>query len=188
MKIKLTPNLKRLIAAITLWLVVIIVAGGLDWYIFTLLRGKAARLVELKEATVKLELRRALLLKEQEHIKELEPSLSRVENIFVDASNPILFIQSLEKLARGNGVAIKLGIPEKRDRVLSMRLEAGGGLGGVLAFITEVEFLPEQVIFRNTSFEILTVKIPVQPAGSKKAPPPPVEQARAVGSIEFLAK
>ena len=98
MKKKLTPNLKRLIAAITLWLVVIIVAAGLDWYILALLQGKAARLVALKEATVKLELRRALLLKEREQIKELEPSLSRVESVFVDASNPILFIQSLEKL------------------------------------------------------------------------------------------
>ena len=186
--IKLTQNLKRLVATITLWLVVIIGVAGLDWYILALLQVKAARLVELKEATVKLELRRALLLKEREHLKELEPSLAKIEKAFVEASNPLLFIESLEKLAKGNGVTIKLDIPQKKDHTLSMRLSSEGRPQNVLAFMGEVEFLPAQVIFRDIALEILTETIPVQPAGSKKAAPPPVKQARAVGFIEFLAK
>ena len=127
-------------------------------------------------------------MKERERIKEFEPSLSRIEKAFADASNPLLFIESLEKLAKGNGIAIKLGIPEKRNQTLLMRLEVEGGLGGVLVFIGEAEFLPQQVIFRDVTFEILTGKILVQPNGSKKAAPPPVTRARAVGFIEFLAK
>lgn len=188
MNIKLTPHLRSLLVSGAIALIVVLVAIGLDWYLFTLIQGRAAMLVGSKEATVALELKQAALLKERDRAKELGPSITQVESAFVNAGDPLRFIESLENLAKLDAVTIKLGLPQKKDFTLTMRLEAEGRPQDILVFMHSVESLPEQVIFENVTYEKLTEKTILPSPSPKGKTATPVSQARIDSSIEFLAK
>ncbi|MDO8500139.1 MAG: hypothetical protein Q7S66_05835 [bacterium] len=184
MKLNFTPSFRRFLGVLGIWLAVVAIAVGLDWYLFTLLQKTAVRLVEAKQKTATLGLKQSSLLKERDRLKEFDADIAKIESAFIDASNPLGFIETLEGLAKENSIVLKLDVPQKKDKTLSMRIEAVGGLQGVLAFVKKMEGLPHQVLFQDATFEKIK-EAATGPTGKKVAP---ANKARLSGLIEFLAK
>lgn len=189
MTINLNPHLQRLIVVSVTSLVIGLAVAGLDWYLAALIQKQASELTLAKSAAYRLELKQKALVKERERVKELEPRIAEVERAFVNATEPLLFIESLENLARRDGVMIKLGLPQKKNYTLTMRLEAEGFSRDVLAFAAAVESMPEQVVFADVTFEQLTEKLSALPAVAKgQTPRAGGRVVRLAAAIEFLAK
>ncbi len=174
-KITISPALTRLLITFFIWASFIGVITFLDLYFITLLDRNAASFGEAKRTIATLEQKRTVLVHERTQLVRAEGKLAKIDKIFVDLSDPLPFVEKLEKLSRAKGVSLKLGLPQKREKSLAMSIEAEGQFADISSFIKSVETLSEQAIFEDFSFERF-------PGRGKEL------RSRAIARIEVLAQ
>lgn len=176
-KVKFTISraLSRFLATSLIWAAALGIIIFLDWYFVARLDRGAASLNQSKSTIATLEDKRASLLRERAELVKIDDKLARIDKIFVDSSEPLSFIEKLEKLARSKGLSLKLGLPQKRERSLSMRIEVEGKFSELTPFVKNVESFTEQTLFEDFSIERFSGK-------GKEV------RGRVVANIEVLAK
>lgn len=174
-KFTISSAVSRFTTTSFLWVAALGIIIFLDWYFVARLDQSAALLSQSKSAIATLEEKRVSLLRERAELIKIEDKLARIDKIFTDSSEPLSFIEKLEKLARSRGLSLKLGLPQKREGALSMRIEVEGQFSGLAPFVKSVESFTEQTLFEDFSIERFSGK-------GKEA------RGRIVANIEVLAK
>ena len=176
-KVKFTIShaLSRFLITSLLWAAALGIIIFLDWYFVARLDRSAALLSQSKNTIATLEEKRASLLRERAGLIKIEDKLARIDKIFVDSSEPLSFIEKLEKLARSRNLSLELGLPQKREHSLSMRIEVEGQFSELAPFVKSVESFTEQTLFEDFSIERFSGK-------GKEV------RGRIVANIEVLAK
>lgn len=174
-KITISPALTRFLIAFFIWASSIGVITFLDLYFITLLDRSAASFGEAKRMIATLEEKRAVLIRERTQLVRAEDKLAKIDKAFVDLSDPLPFVEKLEKFARAKGISLKLGLPQKREKSLAMGIEAEGQFADLISFIKSVETLSERAVFEDFLFERF-------PGKGKEL------RARAIARIEVLAQ
>ena len=174
-KITISPALTRLLITFFIWASSIGLITFIDLYFIALIDQGAASFGESKRIIATMEEKRAVLIRERTELVRAEDKLAEIDKIFVDLSDPLPFVEKLEKLARAKGVSLKLGLPQKREKSLAMRIEAEGQFSALISFIKSVETLSEQAVFEDFSFDRF-------PGRGKEL------RARTIARIEVLAR
>ena len=93
-------------------------------------------------------------------LTERESDISRISAFFLDRSNPIAFIEAVERAAEKTGATITLDIDEQAggDNALRFRLALEGGENVLYDFVRVLELLPykieiQDMLFQNVSSE-----------------------------------
>jgi hypothetical protein len=98
-----------------------------------------------------LEISDRLLLKDQyseagnfkQKYESYQTSLDKIDNMFVDAKNPVAFIEFLEKTASDLGIKLQISAPSLiNEGALSyskFQLSANGGFSNTLKFLKQIE-------------------------------------------------
>lgn len=159
---------------------VVVFAGvvSLDAYLFRIIQREAFLLIEAKAGIRGLEVRRDSLARERDWMRDHKDDISILERAFVDAANPLEFIETIEGAARSRGASLKLALPQKRGSVLAVGFTAEAGGDRLLSFLGAVENLSYQAVVRDFTFETLGT------LDSKIGSTP----ARLVATIEVLIR
>lgn len=177
---KFTPSssLQRFFIALGLACAVVVGVSFGDAYLLQRIQKEAARLTVAKVSIRGLEAKRNSLINERDWLREHAGDVAVLENAFVDAKNPLPFIETIEKTAKAHGVSLKLSLPEKRGDILIIRIESESSAAGLLSFLHAIEQLPYQAIVKEFSFESLGA---AGSGGESKA-------SRLVATVEVLAQ
>lgn len=170
---------QRFFASLLIAIVLVSGISAADVYLFMRIRRASEILTTAKVAIRGLEAKRSSLILTRDRLRDFSSDVAILESAFVDASNPLSLIETLERAARSRGVLLKLSLPQKRQKTFSLRLDAEGRFSGLLLFVRALEELPFQAIIEDFSFEVLSREIVSQDSTSP---------AHFVGVIEVLAK
>lgn len=174
-KFTISPAVSRFTITSFLWAAALGIIIFLDWYFVVRLDRSAAALSQSKNMIATLEEKRVALLRERVELTQIEDKLASIDKIFVDSSEPLAFIEKLEKLARSRGLSLRFGLPRKKEGALSMRIEVEGRFSELEPFVKSVESFTEQTLFEDFSIERFSGK-------GKEV------KGRVVANIEVLAK
>ena len=178
---QLPLSLRRLISGGFCAVTLVLIITALDWYFISLIEAEAAQFRLLQSDIAARESERGALLDERSRIRGMADSLKKIEDAFVNSANPLSFIEILEGIARKEHIILKLAQPQKKTNTISMQVTIDGTPSNVFSFLSEMEKLPNQIVFYNFALE---QSIEEAAPKSKNI----VLMMHIIATIEFLAK
>lgn len=141
----------------------IFLAGAVFWvwlWIGFLYRVKnaGATLQDLKGQIPALEEKRKLAGEMQALFKNRTGDLEKIRSFLISKDRPVVFIESLEELARKtrNRIAINFDEGKSKDQNLFFRLTLEGGEENVLKYLQLLELMPYKLKVEEVSIQKLT--------------------------------
>ena len=185
MSMDFSSSTNRFFIIAAFWMSMIVGAAWFDVRGFLLVQGKALSLVRARETVAALEAKRIFILEERARIKEHEEDIRRVQEVFVAVDAPLVFFETIERLAEKNKLTLHLSVPQRKAETMVMGVEVLGDSWDVFEFLERIEGLPAQVIFEQLTLERIGAD---RSDSGKTSLPEEIGPLRVSGIIEFLAK
>lgn len=152
-------SLKKIL--ITLSLIALFILGGY-YFVFNDIINKNRHTSSLKNELSHESTKEEYVTSTKKTLEDLDPDLTRINNSIVAAGADIGFIESLETLAKENGIEITINSLSLEDdikfittgvNILNIKAETSGGWKGTYKFISQLESLPVKIRIKSFSLE-----------------------------------
>jgi hypothetical protein len=137
-------NKTKIILVVSIVLFIAMFIGNLFWYLF--IHSRAVEIVNIEIAIREEQSQNHNLKNLKENIVDLEEKNKKINEIFIDKNNIVLFIEKIERMASAANVALQIKdvkVSEDSDYV-SMVLQTNGTWPEVRNFLDIVESMPHK--------------------------------------------
>lgn len=145
---------KKIFSASVGYILIIVLLGWGFFQMVSSVARLAASLTDFRIKTNTLDMRRQTLQESIRLFREREADISRIRLFLVDRQRPVLFIESMEDLAKKTNTTLDLGVSQPREggHFLSFRVSVDGARRDVLSFLHLLELLPYYLIIDEFQF------------------------------------
>tara|TARA_Y100000310_G_scaffold319419_1_gene374659 strand:- start:168 stop:692 length:525 start_codon:yes stop_codon:yes gene_type:complete len=143
---------------ITLSIIFIIVLV-IDIVWFSFVKKEADKVLDFKKVAQVEAAQNYNLTELKRQINELEQKEKELDTIFVDKDNIVIFIETIENMAKQSGISTQIQIDDtKKDegsyQSLDILLQATGSWSGVTTFLKMVENLPHHILVEGMKLNL----------------------------------